>query len=142
MITVHLHLIPFGEEDRAWPALRPYFDRIPKRVPGGIEPDIIINRARTRHMLLWAIFENGELTGAAATSEHEDERGPFAMLDAFAGDGWFRWGGDVLDDFEQRARRRGFDRIRGGGRLGWIRELKRRGYVADDHGFEKRLNDG
>ncbi|MCP4386544.1 MAG: hypothetical protein GY798_34895, partial [Hyphomicrobiales bacterium] len=104
--------------------------------------DTIIGRARTRHMLLWVISQNGRIAGAAATSEHEDDCGPFAMLDAFAGNGWFRWGGEVLDDFEQRVRQRGFDRIRGGGRPGWIRELKRRGYLQDEQGFEKRLNDG
>ncbi|MCP4307797.1 MAG: hypothetical protein GY788_23570, partial [bacterium] len=61
---IKLRLIPFGEEEEAWPYLRPFFERIPKRVRGGITPDTIIGRARTRHMLLWVISQNGRIAGA------------------------------------------------------------------------------
>ena len=107
-------------------------------------PETILHRALTRHMLLWEIREGDVLTGAAATSDHTDNQGRFAMLDAFAGDGWHRWGSEILNEFERRAQRAGMTRIRGGGRPGWIRELKRYGYlpVPGTAVFEKRLSDG
>ncbi|WP_421722935.1 hypothetical protein [Bauldia sp.] len=135
---------PHSEEDEAWPALRPYFERIPQRLDDAITLETILIRVREGRMLLWAIIEDGALVGAAATSEHGDDDGGYVLVDALAGDGFTRWGRDVLDDFEQRVMARGFDRLRlGAGRPGWRRLLAPRGYtITEDGQLEKRLSNG
>lgn len=135
-----IHLVRFDAVDEVWPAVEPYLARIPKRVVNSSTPTDILEAVKDRRMMLWVIERDGTLIGAAATSEHTNVPEPYVFINSFAGDGVRGWVHDFLDDFEERARRAGMVRVRGGGRPGWIRELRHRGYYPlPGAQFEKRL---
>lgn len=85
---IHLRLVPFGEEERAWPMLRPYFERIPRKIGTTITPDRILAKAKERRLMLWKIYWGWCLIGAAATGETTDK---VAFIENGARPVWERW---------------------------------------------------
>ena len=132
-----LVLIPFGGEDTAWPALRPYFDRIAAKLPDStVTADTILARAHKRELMLWKIQQGWCLTGALATGE----MGKTAFVEAIAGDRMRDWLGPCLADLEDRCRAAGMQRLRAQGRKGWLRLLRQYGFTPiNDDTTEKRL---
>jgi len=120
---IELLLVEHVEIAQFWPALKPYFARISGRVTTEVTPDLILEKAKDRRLLLWAIHDDGKLRGAVATGIRECGTETVAFVEAIAGDGMEQWLLPILDDFETRAKRAGATIIEHEGRMGWARKL-------------------
>ena len=118
-----LRLVERDEITLFWPKLKPYFARIAAKVTTEITPATIFDGAKDRRLLLWAIHDDGQLLGAAATGVRDCGDDTVAFIEALAGDEMDRWLIPVLEDFEIIARERGATIVEHEGRLGWARKL-------------------
>lgn len=120
---IELRLIERAEIPYYWLLLESYFERIPEKVTTEVTPDLILQKAGDKRLLLWLILNDGKPCGAAATGIRTCGNETVAFVEAIAGDGMKDWLLPVLSDFEARAKRAGATIIEHEGRRGWERRL-------------------
>lgn len=88
--------------------------------------DSILTSIKSREMQLWLVHESGTLVSVGITQILTYPKKKVLDILLAGGDRWEEWGETSLTLMGDYAREQGCESIRGYGRLGWVKKLKKR----------------
>lgn len=124
-----------------WPLLAPWIERAIARVPAcDVGIDDVREQAADGRAWGWLVIDGARVIGGYATRVDTEKSGRRVVrLLAGAGERFGEWMDDALALMRRQAQMFGCSHLVAGGRRGWIRRLRSRGWHEAGSGFEAEV---